>query len=106
VRLRFWRNDDADEIKVLQRAKNSLTEETWAKGEDLNALASPPRMCIITAVSIESMKFTNPGLYGRTIQRIRQVLPEGQDIIIRFNDDSSTTLTDIHEVFDKAIALK
>ena len=90
---------------VLQKAKATLLEVGWGKGDGETIDATPPKCCVTTAIArhtqppIPSKDFDDAVfLFVTANPHIRKPLSE-------WNDERSRRLEDILSAFDAAIAL-
>ena len=80
--------------EILQKAKDSLTEKTWGKGNRQERAGGT--LCAAEAIGIHGVDYT----YCTSF--LRYAISTSS--IVAWNDAPERTLAEVHAAFDKAIA--
>jgi hypothetical protein len=91
--------------ELLARGKTKLTPETWVKRNPV----ARPEVCAITAITWpdEEGRFPNSYERGEAVFILGTALKEiaGHHAIASWNDLQTTTLGDVHNLYDRAIRI-
>lgn len=100
-----------NDIEIIKTARDHIASGKWWKGESRDYGGDREKVCAVTALYDTSYRLgLNQGEADRVIALVERFVPIKRTmfdefrLLAVFNDHSSTTLSDVTDLFDKALA--